>query len=299
MEDPTFEEKIVMSFLSKHIHTVLLCAILLIGAVLRLYMIGPYQIFLGDEGRDVLVAYGILHGKLTLLGPTASVGGFFFGPIYYYMIAPFLWLAHYDPVGPAVMVALFATATIYLLYRVVKDIFSPAVGLVAAFLYATSSLLVTFSRSSWNPHVVPFFVLLTVLSLFSYIKKEKKKWILLAGFFYGITFELHFVTLFFAAAVIAFIGYILWTRPLMAWIKKLIVSYLVFGAGFAVGISPIIAFELRHQFVNTRNIITFMFHSKDAGSGAQMIPTIVDVFTRIFTRGVLAFPEPVEFAHYA
>ncbi len=288
-----------MSFLSKHIHTVLLCAILLIGAVLRLYMIGPYQIFLGDEGRDVLVAYGILHGKLTLLGPTASVGGFFFGPIYYYMIAPFLWLAHYDPVGPAAMVALFATATIYLLYRVVKDIFSPAVGLVAAFLYATSSLLVTFSRSSWNPHVVPFFVLLTVLSLFSYIKKENKKWILLAGFFYGITFELHFVTLFFAAAVIAFIGYILWTRPLMAWIKKLIVAYLVFGAGFAVGISPIIAFELRHQFVNTRNIITFMFHSKDAGSGAQMIPTIVDVFTRIFTRGVLAFPEPVEFAHYA
>jgi len=42
--------------------------------------------FLGDEGRDVLIVYNILHGKLTLLGPTASVGGFFLGPIYYYLV---------------------------------------------------------------------------------------------------------------------------------------------------------------------------------------------------------------------
>ena len=87
--------------------------ILAIGAYLRLYKISLYMTFLGDEGRDVLIVKRmIVDGKWTLLGPTASVGGFFMGPIYYYFMAPFLWLWNFSPVGPAVMVALFGIATI-------------------------------------------------------------------------------------------------------------------------------------------------------------------------------------------
>ena len=86
-----------------------LLLILLVAAFMRLYRIQDYMTFLGDEGRDVLVVYNILHGHLTLLGPTSSVGGFFLGPIYYYFMAPFLWLFNYNPVGPAVMVAFFGS----------------------------------------------------------------------------------------------------------------------------------------------------------------------------------------------
>ena len=89
--------------------------------------------FLGDEGRDVLVVYNILHGHLTLLGPTSSVGGFFLGPIYYYFMAPFLWFFNYNPVGPAIMVALFGIATVWLVYNVGKDFFNIKVGLSGCF----------------------------------------------------------------------------------------------------------------------------------------------------------------------
>src|SRR5579864_4689710 len=102
---------------------VLLILILLLAAFMRLFMIGKYMTFLGDEGRDALVALGILQGHLTLLGPRASAGNFFTGPIYYYMMAPFLWLFHLDPVGPAVMVALFGIATVWLIYHVGKEFF--------------------------------------------------------------------------------------------------------------------------------------------------------------------------------
>ena len=67
----------------------LLSLILLFSAFLRLYKIEDYMTFLGDQGRDVLIVYNILHGHLTLLGPTSSVGGFFLGPFYYYFMAPF------------------------------------------------------------------------------------------------------------------------------------------------------------------------------------------------------------------
>lgn len=64
----------------KYFPIILLVIILVLGAYLRLYRIQDYMTFLGDEGRDVLVVKRMLiDHKFTLLGPTASVGGFFLG----------------------------------------------------------------------------------------------------------------------------------------------------------------------------------------------------------------------------
>lgn len=144
--------------------TFLLLLILVLAAFMRLYLISDYMTFLGDEGRDVIVARDILHGHLTLLGPRASAGDFFTGPIYYYMMAPFLFLFNYDPVGPAVMVALVSVATVWLIYLAGKEFFDRKTGLIAAALYAVSPLVITYSHSSWNPNVVPFFCTCNVVS---------------------------------------------------------------------------------------------------------------------------------------
>src|SRR5258708_1626561 len=149
--------------------------------------------FLGDEGRDVLVAYNILHGHFTLLGPTASVGGFYFGPIYYYFMAPALLFANYNPVGPAIMIALIGIATVWLVYLFGKEFFSRGVGIIAALLYAISPLVVAYSRSSWNPNPVPFFALLVLWFVYKGITRLSKKDFLLAGIFLGIAIELHFI----------------------------------------------------------------------------------------------------------
>ncbi|MEK9176282.1 MAG: hypothetical protein AAB520_02445, partial [Patescibacteria group bacterium] len=79
--------------ISKSWEVLSITGIILLGAFLRLYKIKDYIVFLGDEGRDALVVYNILHGNLTLLGPTSAVGGFLLGPIYYYFMAPFLYLS--------------------------------------------------------------------------------------------------------------------------------------------------------------------------------------------------------------
>ena len=104
------------SLLIKYFPTILLVLILFIAAFFRINRIAEYMTFLGDEGRDVLVVRELLHGNLVFLGPRASAGDFFLGPIYYYLMAPFLFLAGYNPVGPAVMVAFFGVASVYLVY---------------------------------------------------------------------------------------------------------------------------------------------------------------------------------------
>src|SRR3989338_6156537 len=78
----------------------ILFLILLLAFLLRTYQLSPYLQFLGDEGRDVLVVKRmIVDHNWTLLGPSASVGGFYIGPLYYYFMIPFLALSKLDPVG--------------------------------------------------------------------------------------------------------------------------------------------------------------------------------------------------------
>src|SRR4030042_6037624 len=113
-----FLVKSARQYVIKNWWIVPLVTILLLAGYERLHNIAGYMTFLGDEGRDVLIVKRMLvDHKFTLLGPTASVGGFFLGPIYYYFMLPFLWLWHMDPVGPAIMVALFGIATTFIVYK--------------------------------------------------------------------------------------------------------------------------------------------------------------------------------------
>jgi 4-amino-4-deoxy-L-arabinose transferase-like glycosyltransferase len=291
--------KPLFKFLSKNYDKIVIVIILIISSFYRLYRIMDYMTFLGDEGRDALVVYKILHGGLTLLGPTASVGGFFLGPIYYYFMVPFLWLFNYNPVGPAIMVALFGIATVWLIYKVGKEFFGAPVGLVAAGLYAISPLVVTYSRSSWNPNLMPFFSLLTLYFVYRAVIKNNIKIFVLSGFLFGITMQLHYLTIFLGVIVATYIPLYLCVFSRNNILAKLIRQYACFFLGFLVGWSPFLAFEVRHGFRNIINIFDFVFNS-NATSGAIHFPeTVSDVFFRVFGRLIANFPASGAFSSWS
>lgn len=270
--------------------------VILLAAFLRLYRITDYMTFLGDEGRDVLVVYEILHGNPTLLGPTASVGGFFLGPIYYYLMTPFLFLFNYNPVGPAVMVALFGVATVYLIYKVASEFFGKTSGLVAALLYSISPLVIAYSRSSWNPNLMPFFSLLTLYTLYKAVERRKSILFLLVGFLLGITMQLHYLTVFLGVIVGTYV-FILGLPKYSEILKR----YIYIFAGFIVGWLPFLAFEVRHGFQNIKSIFSFIFNptGKDAiVESMGFFPTIDNVFFRIFARLIANYPPTDQIAFY-
>lgn len=265
--------------------------ILLVAAFLRLYRISDYMTFLGDEGRDALVVYGILHGKFTLLGPTASVGGFFLGPVYYYFMAPFLWLFNYDPVGAAVMVALFGVATVYIVYKVGAEFFNRTTGLSAAFLYAISPLVIAYSRSSWNPNLMPFFSLLALYVLYKAVVKKSAFLFVLCGFLLGIAMQLHYLTLFLGV-VVAFYVFLVRVITGVNRVRRILKDYLLIALGFILGWLPFFAFEIRHGFTNMQSIIKFILSSGDTGTNPQFLASLQNVFFRLFGRLVTTFPPP-------
>lgn len=226
--------------------------ILVLAALLRFYQVGDYIQFLGDQGRDVLVVKRmIVDHKWTLLGPNASVGGFFTGPVYYYFMIPFLWLANFDPVGPAVMAGFFGLGTIILLYFFCRDLLGQKVAIIAAFFASIAPKMVDISRYSWNPNPVPFFTLLTLYCL--YLSAVKNKWYFTfaSGIAAGIMYQLHYINLAFAP-VIGLI--LLLIFPKKYWFKQI----LIIGGGFLLGVAPFLLFELRHGFPNTLSVWEFI-----------------------------------------
>lgn len=274
----------------------LVLLILLLAAFLRLYQISEYMTFLGDEGRDVLVVYNILHGHFTLLGPTSSVGGFFLGPIYYYFMAPFLWLFNYDPVGPAVMVALFGIFTVWLVYKIGNELFDEKTGIIASALYAISPLVIAYSRSSWNPNLMPFFSILTLYFAFKGIEKNKILYFFLSGIFLGIAMQLHYIATFLTVILFFYLFYLeILTIDPSSWfikLRDLLKTYFFIFLGFLLGLSPFLFFELRHGFPNAKSIFDFIFHSKDVSSGGNFLAIINNVFFRLFGRLITDYPPP-------
>ncbi len=277
----------MIRWLRLHATAVFLVLLLLLGAYLRLYKISQYMTFLGDEGRDMLVIkHMIVDHKFTLLGPTASVGGFFLGPIYYYFMLPFVWAWHMDPSGAAVMVALAGVATIYLVYRIGKDFFDEWVGLIAASLYTVSPVVIAYSRSSWNPNLVPLFSCALIYLLWSTIAKKQEKNLFWIGLILGMGIQLHYLFLFLFPVV--GIWFLLFGRQ-----KKMLRFYGLGVIGFLIGYGPFLAFELRHGFPNTLSIIRFLQTGQDTGfEWAKFVAIISDVSFRLFGRLVLRLPQP-------
>ena len=282
--------------MKKKVSLLILLGILVLAAFLRLYRIGDYLTFLGDEGRDVLIAKGILEGDFTLLGPRASAGDFFLGPVYYYLIAPWLWLFRYDPVGPAIMVALLSIATTWLTYYVGKKWLNEKAGLIAASLYAVSPVVINYSHSSWNPNALPFFALLLMYVLFVAIEKGKGwKHFIGVGLLLGITLQLHYLALFLSAVVFFYTFFASWLVTKRMQFMVLCKRYLQIFLGFLIGFSPFLLFEVRHGFPNIKTIFGFIFADtlQQTGyeTGSTFSATVSDVFFRVFAKLVFYFPS--------
>src|SRR3990167_2499786 len=261
---------------------VLLILILIAAASIRFYRLPEYLQFLGDQGRDLLVVKDmIVNHKFTLLGPTASVGGFYTGPIYYYFMLPFLWLSNLHPVGSAVMAVLFGLATIVLVYYFVKDLAGEKAGLISALLMAVSPKMIDISRFSWNPNPVPFFSLAGIYALY-------KRWVFVSGICLGILVQLHYIDLVFGPIL----GLAL---VFMFKLKDLVKQILLVSAGFIVGNSMFLLFELRHGFPNTKSVVEFIFRGGQtvAPRSFNFIELFMEIYRRTFENVFQVIANPV------
>jgi len=236
----------------------ILFIILVIAGILRLYKIDQFMTFLGDEGRDVIIVRRLfteLHPPL--IGPGTSIGNMYLGPLYYYMMAPALFLAGFSPVGPAVQVAILGIATVFLVWFSGREWFGKTAGLIAAGLYAISPNTIIFARSSWNPNIMPFFALLTIYSIWKVWKEHKFKWLITLGISFAFAMQSHYLALLLIPTVAIF--YLLtYMSVRKSKVDPKIIKYSLIGYGiFLLLMSPLLIFDIRHNWMNSQAIYKF------------------------------------------
>ena len=263
-----------------------LLLILVIGSILRLYKIDQYMTFLGDEGRDVIVVRRLLVDfDPILIGPGTSIGNMYLGPLYYYFMAPFLLFFKFSPVGPAVGVALLGVAAIYLIYLAGRDWFSEKTGLISAGLYAISPTVIIYSRASWNPNIMPFFALLSIYSLWKVWKEHKFKWLIVLGVSYAFVLQSHYLGLLLAPTLIIF-----W------YFSRVPGRYTLYAAAiFLFLMSPLLIFDIRHNWINTKAVAKFFTERQTTVSAKpwNAIPKLYPIFEKANTSLIAGKNETV------
>ena len=218
------------------------------GIFLSLFRLSELYGYGFDQERDYNTVKAIVvDHKFTLIGPrVVSSAGFFLGPFYYYLQVPFFLLLKGDPLYGAYFAAAVNLSVYLLIYFVLRRLtHSRLTASNAALLWLTTA-----NRSSWNVSFVPLFFL---LFLYFY----KRPLILTFTFFLSLNFHPQMI----------FLGP-LWLYALTKHKLSLRQISLLVAAAI-LPFLPLIVFDLRHDFINTRAALSFLSASGSANAAGS------------------------------
>lgn len=191
--------------------------IFIAGAFLRAYNFSPWLHFELDQARDAIVVDEAIDGgvgELPLLGPRAAGTQLRLGPASYYMEYFSSLIFGDSVVGSAYSILFFSILSLVITFLIFRRYFNQRISLILLGIFATSLFFITYSRFSWNPNFIPFFVTATLYSLLRLVDRNDSKsgyWLVACAFFFGILFQLHFMSLIIISIVS--VAFLLYKRP--------------------------------------------------------------------------------------
>lgn len=267
-------------------HVWILLAIVLLGTFLRAYRLNDWLDFGDDQVHDAALVKSVVTGEnpWPLLGPDMSKSGngaaegssranrFHIGPIYYYFQIVSAKIFGMQPDKLAYPDFLFSVLSIPLFYYFLSLFFNRNLSLLLTFLYTISFYSLKFSHAAWNPNIIPFFVLLFIISLWKFLllgKNVSWPWIVSLAVAFGVGIQLHAILLILLPAVIFFVFIYLLKKKQVGWKKWTSIIALVIFVNFGQVVS-----ELNTNFANTK---AFFMSVKggDASSGEYLLINLV------------------------
>ncbi len=263
-----YDKVVLMKKIIKN-ELVLLFLIILVFILLRSVYFTEHLNFSADQAEhstDVLKYYR--EHKIPLIGnPVNSIvyqGHFLYqGPGYYYMLFPFLLVTNFDPISSSYLFMLFCALMVIPLYYGMKLLIDRRAALIIVIIYSFLPYYLNYTRFHWNPNYLLSLLPLLILIMGLYNKYKSQKLFFLISIFLGFLFQFHY----------QFILIILGIAVYYFFIKKVSPFLLIhFFSGLAIGVLPLLLFELRHDFYNIQTLILLITH-RDQVSSAGSITT--------------------------
>ena len=245
-----------LDFLGKRVF-IFLAVLILISAILRFYKLPQRQYWMIDEERDAFIVKRILVDKHPTLIGGALPGGFYLAPGYFYISAFFYYFTNLNPIGMGAIAAFLGVLSTPLIFYVAKKLFSPRVGILAAFFYTFSYLTVIYNRTWWPLTFSPIVALVCYWSLYQIIKSKNLGFVLVLALalIIGIQSDPSNLSLL----VLTIILWIIFKLPIR--VKPVILAVGL----FIISHLPLVIFDFRHDFLNSKAILKFFSGQTGAG----------------------------------
>lgn len=267
-----------------------LVAIVLGAAALRLANLPARGGWDSDQGTEMLALRSALTtGQLPTFGPPASIGSgaFHHGALYYDLLLPAAWLGNGDPAFVVGEIALLGLLVVPMTWWIARSIGGTAAGLSAALLAAVSASLIDYSTAIWNPTLVDPGAALAYLGAWQAWRSNDGRWWVLAAAGAAVAMQSHIA----AAVIVLPLGVVYVSalvrarnrrRATMAWglagVALVAATYL-----------PLLAYELSHDFAETRGALGY-FSGSDATGAVSPLARVFFAAARILAWPLTSWP---------
>ncbi len=262
--------------MKKILNFILPIGIIILALFLRLNNVSYQAPFDWDQNRDYQEVAKIASGKLTLIGPVArGEGGFFLGPLYYYLLAPSFVLSGGDPIALPVTSIILDVAAVLLLLYLGKYLGNHKFGYILALLYSVSPSAVDAARVSWNVALLPLWIIAMLL----FLVKPKYKIIdlFLGGLLLGSSWHIH-------AALIPLALIMILSRYRAIPLFSLRFLWLILG--YLIMLSPLVLFDIRHSGLQSSLISSMVTTQNEARAS---FPLLLDSVLSRFGKNLSSF----------
>lgn len=227
---------------------IILFIIFLIGIALRFIDVEKRFFFGHDHDLSFWFVLDVLTNKhLRLVGQETSTQGIFIGPIYYYLQIPFFLLLKMNAVAEVYLSSTIGLFGIFSSYYVFLKSKSVRVGLIAAFIYATSFYVIANDREAVPTMPVIIWTIWFYYSLYLLKIKNVKQGFTILGFLIGLIWHLNFALILLLPLILIPLIGSKYKFKLSDLKSPLVITVLL--------LLPFILFELRHNFIQT---VSFM-----------------------------------------
>lgn len=232
-------------------------AILLLGLFFRLYK--PLELFYYSHDQDLagwFVRQVVDERNLRLIGQETSTRGIFIGPLYYYLLTPFYLLFGMDPIGGVVMITLLGLFAIISVYFVFLKVFGKHRALIASFIYSLSFYTIFNDREVVPTMPVILWSVWFFYSLWLILNKKFNKGFLISGILIGLIWHINFALVLLLPLLV-----------LSLYLSKKRSRFSAYRNG-VIALSflslPLILFEIRNGFVQTKGLFTALTTDQEA-----------------------------------
>lgn len=222
-----------------------------------------------DQGRDLLDIRSIAVGhKLRLIGPTTSINGVYLGPFWYYFNLPAFVGSGGHPASLTYWQIIWYQVIGLLLFVFLKKE-NPSLAFFVAVLFLIMPLGFNISRYSWNANAMPIFTALFLLVLFISRKNLRPRRLFFLGLTAGLALQIEaaFGIIFFPFSVLYLLHLTRKTKP-----------HFWHTLGFIITLLPQVVFELRHQFISTKTLLS------EFGGESALLGQKLNLAERFFDR---------------